>query len=86
MQLPPDVENRGIGQGESMTGTVRWFKDEKGYGRITGDDDYYYFVHFSAIVGEGYRTLKAGQRVVFEWHGRLADHGRKAAENVRPVD
>ena len=32
-----------------LTGTVRWWKDEKGYGRITGDDGYIYFSHFSAL-------------------------------------
>ena len=69
-----------------MTGTVRWFKNEKGYGRITGDDDYFYFVSFSSIQVEGYKTLEPGQRVTFEWQGGRADHGRKAAENVRPTD
>jgi CspA family cold shock protein len=85
-QPPLDLVNGGIDLDEPMTGTVRWFKNEKGYGRITGDDDYYYFVHFSAIRVEGYQTLEPGQRVSFEWHGRRADHGRKAAENVRPID
>jgi cold shock protein len=49
-----------------LTGTVRWWKDEKGYGRITGDDGYAYFCHFSAIVEPdetGYRGLTQGQRV-----------------------
>jgi cold shock CspA family protein len=32
-----------------LTGTVRWWKDEKGYGRITGDDGYIYFCHVSSI-------------------------------------
>jgi CspA family cold shock protein len=86
MESPPDLETGGIAPGESMTGTVRWFKNEKGYGRITGDDDYFYFVHFSSIQVEGYRTLEPGQRVTFEWHGGRADHNRKVAENVRPVD
>jgi CspA family cold shock protein len=86
MGSPVDLVNGGIGLGESMTGTVRWFKNEKGYGRITGDDDYFYWVHFSAIEVEGYKTLAPGQRVTFEWRGGRADHGRKAAENVRPID
>ena len=57
MHSLPDMENGGIRLGESMTGTVRWFKKEKGYGRITGDDDYYYFVPFSSIEGEGFKSV-----------------------------
>lgn len=46
-------------------GTVKWFNDAKGFGfiqRATGED---VFVHFRAIVGEGYRSLKEGQAVEF---------------------
>lgn len=68
-----------------MAGTVRWFKNEKGYGRITGDDGYVYFFHFSGIDVEGYKMLEEGQRVTFEWHGTRADHRRKAVERVRPI-
>jgi cold shock CspA family protein len=64
-------------------GTVRWYKDEKGYGRITADDGEVLFVHFSGIVGEGYRSLTEGERVSFVWRGSHADHGRHAAEDVR---
>ncbi|AOZ93967.1 cold-shock protein [Paenibacillus crassostreae] len=49
-----------------MKGTVKWFNAEKGYGFIqveAGDD---VFVHFSAIQGEGYKTLDEGQTVEFE--------------------
>ncbi len=47
-------------------GTVKWFNATKGYGFISreGGDDV--FVHFKAIVGEGYKTLKEGDRVQFE--------------------
>ena len=48
-------------------GTVKWFSNEKGYGFISrpeGGDDV--FVHFSAISGEGYKSLTEGQRVEFE--------------------
>lgn len=38
------------------TRTVRWYKDEKGYGRITADDGEVLFVHCSGIVGDGYRS------------------------------
>ena len=85
MTARPDLEHGGVAMGQTMTGTVRWFKNEKGYGRITGDDDYFYFVHFSSIEVEGYKTLEPGQRVTFEWLGRRVDHMRKAADNVRPL-
>ena len=50
-----------------MTGTVKWFNAEKGYGFITnsenGED---VFVHFSGIVADGYKTLEEGQSVTFD--------------------
>ena len=52
---------------EQKTGIVKWFSRAKGYGFITpqsSDEDVY--VHFSAIQGKGYRTLKEGQTVEFE--------------------
>jgi CspA family cold shock protein len=47
-------------------GTVKWFSNEKGYGFIEreGGDDV--FVHFSAIGGDGYKSLQEGQRVEFD--------------------
>lgn len=50
---------------EKEQGTVKWFNGSKGYGfieRAEGDD---VFVHFNAIVGDGYRSLEEGQRVEF---------------------
>lgn len=49
-----------------MVGIVKWFDSKKGYGFISteGGDDV--FVHFSAIQGEGYKTLDEGQQVEFE--------------------
>ena len=49
-----------------MTGKVKWFNAEKGFGFIEreGGDDV--FVHFTAIQGEGYKTLDEGQEVEFE--------------------
>jgi cold shock protein len=47
-------------------GTVKWFSNEKGYGFIQQDGGEDVFVHFSEIQGDGYRTLKEGQRVEFE--------------------
>ena len=49
-----------------MTGTVKWFDAAKGYGFISGEDGKDIFVHFSAIVAEGYKSLKEGQKVTFE--------------------
>jgi len=49
-----------------MKGTVKWFNEAKGYGFITPDEGNDVFVHFSAIMGEGFKTLAEGQRVEFE--------------------
>lgn len=48
------------------TGIVKWFNSEKGFGFISvqGEDDV--FVHFSAIQGDGFKTLEEGQKVEFE--------------------
>lgn len=69
-----------------VTGAVRWWKDEKGYGRITGDDGYIYFCHFTGLQTEGFKALRAGQRVEFERVEGVGDHGRAGAVNVRLLD
>jgi cold shock protein len=49
------------------TGTVKWFSDSKGFGFITPDEgDKDVFVHHSNIVGDGYKSLAEGAKVVFE--------------------
>ena len=49
------------------TGTVKWFNNAKGYGFVTPDQgDQDIFIHFSAIVMDGYKTLKEGQKVQFD--------------------
>ena len=49
-----------------VQGTVKWFNGQKGYGFITQDDGQDVFVHYSAINGQGFRSLEEGQRVEFE--------------------
>lgn len=49
-----------------MTGTVKWFNSEKGYGFITTEEGQDIFVHFSAILSEGFKTLNEGDKVSFE--------------------
>lgn len=50
---------------EKVRGTVKWFNSSKGYGFIQRKDGDDVFVHFQAIVGEGYRSLQEGQQVEF---------------------
>ncbi len=63
-------------------GTVKWFNDQKGYGFISQEDGPDVFVHFSAIEGEGFKTLTEGQAVDFD-----VTQGPKGAQasNVRPA-
>ena len=64
-----------------MKGTVKWFNDSKGYGFIQhaeGDD---VFVHFSEILGDGFRTLHEGDSVEFEVRG--GDKGQQATNVIR---
>ena len=47
-------------------GKVKWFNEKKGYGFIQQDDGKDLFVHYTAVTGEGFKTLSEGQRVRFE--------------------
>ena len=49
----------------TVTGTVKWFNESKGYGFISQEDGPDVFAHFSAITGSGFKTLKEGQKVEF---------------------
>ena len=49
-----------------MTGKVKFFNAEKGYGFITAEDGKDIFVHFSAIVADGFKSLEEGQNVTFD--------------------
>ncbi|MFM7142954.1 MAG: cold-shock protein, partial [Alphaproteobacteria bacterium] len=64
-------------------GRVKWFNNSKGYGFIVQEDGPELFVHYSAIQGDGYKTLVEGQTVSFEV--TQSDKGPQAA-NVVKVD
>ena len=64
-----------------MNGIVKWFNAEKGYGFITDEKGNDIFAHFSAIQGEGYKSLENGQAVSFDVVD--GDRGPQAANIVR---
>ncbi len=62
------------------SGTVKWFDSKKGYGFILGEAGKDIFVHYSSIAGDGFRSLKDGEQVVYD----LAESGKGLqAQNVR---
>ena len=65
-----------------MTGTVKWFNGDKGFGFITPESGDDVFVHFSAIESDGYKSLDEGQEVEFE-----VSNGPKGlqASNVKTI-
>ena len=66
-----------------ITGTVKWFNDSKGFGFISPEDGSKdVFVHHSAIMGSGFKSLAEGQKVTFE-----VEQGEKgpSATNVQPA-
>jgi CspA family cold shock protein len=67
---------------ESEKGTIKWFNGSKGYGFIARENGEDVFVHYSAILGEGYRNLEEGQQVEF-----TVVKGPKGlqAQDVRPL-
>ena len=72
-----------IGGTNMFSGTVKWFNAEKGFGFISkdeGGDDF--FVHFSAIMTQGYKSLNEGQRVTFDTEADPKNRNKFRAVNV----
>ena len=61
-----------------LQGTVKWFNDQKGFGFISSSDGSDYFVHYSSIVGDGFKTLPEGAQVQFNIEN--SDRGPRAVE------
>ena len=60
------IVSESLGGKNMQNGKVKWFNNEKGYGFIEVEGGNDVFVHFTAIQGEGYKTLEEGQEVSFE--------------------
>jgi CspA family cold shock protein len=65
-------------------GKVKWFDSRKGYGFIVGDQGQDVFVHYTSIVGEGFRALKDGESVQYELV--LGDKGWQARNVMREAE
>ena len=65
-------------------GVVKWFDPKKGYGFIIGDEGQDVFVHYTSIVGKGFRALKDGETVDYELVS--GDKGFQARNVIRPVE
>ena len=66
----------------TTTGTVKWFNETKGFGFIEQADGPDVFVHFSAIAGDGFKTLAEGQQVQFEV---VSSQKGPQADKVQPL-
>ncbi|GHC53954.1 cold-shock protein [Alcaligenes pakistanensis] len=65
--MSENTTTAGTGDNQKLSGTVKWFNDAKGFGFITpdnGGEDL--FAHFSSIQMNGFKTLKEGQKVLYE--------------------
>ncbi len=63
-------------------GVVKWFNEKKGFGFITNEDGSDVFIHYSGIVGDGFKTLAEGSQVEFEIEN--GDKGPRAV-SVKPI-
>jgi len=72
-----------------LSGTVKWFDSKKGYGFIVGPEGKDVFVHFSTIVGDGFRSLRDGEEVDYELtqgeKGLLATEVRRREAALRKM-
>ena len=64
-----------------LEGKVKWFSDKKGFGFITREGEEDVFVHYSSIQGQGFKTLKEGESVMFEV--TQGENGLKATSVIR---
>jgi CspA family cold shock protein len=80
-KLPNQDDTRG-GEQHMARGTVKWFNEKKGFGFIQQQGGPDVFVHFSAIQGDGFKTLAEGQAVEFDV---IQDEKGAKAQNVQRV-
>jgi CspA family cold shock protein len=73
--------NKILGGTYMNIGTVKWFNESKGFGFISNDNGDDVFVHFSAIVSDGFKTLQEGQKVSYDLE-RDRQNGKLKAANV----
>jgi CspA family cold shock protein len=64
--IPGQFQFRSRGETEMANGVVKWFNNSKGFGFITQENGEDVFVHFSAISGDGFKSLNEGDKVTFE--------------------
>ena len=69
-------------EGNTMTGTVKWFNNQKGYGFISDAEGNDIFVHYSGLVMDGFKTLEEGQKVTFDTEQDPKNSKKLRAVNV----
>jgi CspA family cold shock protein len=85
LRLGPEIRRPDL-LGVRRTGTVTWYSDDKGNGRITADDGEWLWFHHTGVIGVGYRSFHEGDRVSFVWDGAVVEEGRHAVGEVSPLD
>ena len=85
LRLGPEIRRPDL-RGVRRTGTVTWYSDDKGNGRITADDGEWLWFHHLGVTGAGYRSFRDGDRVSFVWDGAVVDDGRHAVVEVTQID